>query len=141
MNIKALEPAGTNTGKLKYKSGMISSTKDGVTISTRSEFDVIQIKRGRYIQNGVSHPLMSDNENYYRRIYALEFENKTIYYFDSFGKKDNHGGIHIGMNWWENQCFLWLQGKHWLQKEENIRYVVNVLFLLLGAYIGINNMK
>lgn len=141
MKIKALIPDGSNTGKLKYKSGMNSVTNGEVTTSTRSEFDIIQIKRGRYIHNGVSHPLMSDNENYYQRIYALEFEKRIIYYLNTFGKKDNQHGIYIGVNWSENQKFLWLQKKHWLQREENIRYVVNVLFLLLGAYIGVNNMK
>jgi hypothetical protein len=101
---------------------------------------IIEIKKGRYILNDTSHPLYSDKELYFKRIYCLEFKNKKIYFLNTYGKIDNHGR-HIALSKWQNHRFLWLQNKHWLQKEENIRYLINLLFLILGAYIAIKNMK
>jgi hypothetical protein len=115
----------SNTGKL------ISSSVD----------KTIEIKKGRYIHDEISHPLYSENEFYFKRIYCLEFKNKKIYYLNTFGKTDRDLGFHIALSKWQNHKFLWLQNRHWLQKEENIRYLVNLLFLVLGAYIAIRNMK
>ena len=103
---------------------------------------IIEIKKGRYILDDLSHPLISEKECYFRKIYCLEYKKRKIYFLNYFGKTELPvRGIHIGLTTWQNQRFLWLQKKHWLQKEENIRYLVNVLFLILGAYIAINNMK
>jgi hypothetical protein len=77
----------------------------------------------------------------YGRIYALEYKNKYIYWFNTFGSESKDHGIHVGLSWWENQRFLWMQNDHWFQKEDNIRYIVNVLFLGLGAWIGIKSLK
>ena len=62
--------------------------------------------------------------------------NEIIYFFMLFGRKESMSGVHVGFNFWEHQRFLWLQKSHWLQKEENIRYVINVFFLLMGLYVG-----
>ena len=98
-------------------------------------------------KNNLSHPLFDDQNKYYKRIYALEFKDKRIYalefkdkriyYFNSFGKIGPNYGFHVGFNFAENQKFLWLQGSHWLQKEENIRYCINIIFLIIGLVLGI----
>ncbi|WP_396167736.1 hypothetical protein [Flavobacterium sp.] len=107
-----------------------------------SEGRIIEIKKGRYILNDTSHPLYSDKELYFKRIYCLEFKNKKIYFLNYYGNTEHPvKGIHIGLTKWQNHKFFWIQNKHWLQKEENIRYLVNVLFLILGAYIAIKNIK
>ena len=103
---------------------------------------IIEIKKGRYILDDLSHPLMSEKECYFSRIYCLEYKKRNIYFLNYFGNKTLPvRGIHIGLTKWQTHKFLYMQNKHWLQKEENIRYLVNVLFLILGAYIAIKNMK
>jgi hypothetical protein len=102
----------------------------------------ITIKRGRYIENdGTSHPLYIENDKFFKQIDALSFNKKHIYYITRFGQKESQHGFHIGLSFMENQKFLWLQNKHWLQKEENTRYLINLLFLILGVYIGFKNLK
>ncbi|MGO4905805.1 hypothetical protein [Flavobacterium sp. W20_MBD1_R3] len=125
MRIKLLEGDGFNTGKFK---GYL-----------RNQY--IDIKKGRYLKDDISHPLYSEKEFYFKRIYCLEFENKKVYFLNTFGKTDSQKGFHIALSEWQNQRFLWLQNRHWIQKEENIRYIVNLLFLVLGAYIAIKNIK
>lgn len=124
MEIATLEIKEQNSGLLCY-----DSIKSNTLI----------IKRGRYIdkKNSLSHPLFDEQNKYYNRIYALEFNDKKIYYINSFGKIDTNHGFHVGFNFAEHQKFLWFQGSHWLQKEENIRYCVNIIFLILGLVIGI----
>ena len=119
---------------------MVSESKGNTITTKRSEFDWIEIKKGRYIQDGTSHPLRSGNEKLYMRIYGLEYKNKRIYWFDTFGKHSTQHGYHVGFSWWQHNRFLWFQKEHWLQKEESIRYIVNILFLVLGAIIGIKQM-
>jgi hypothetical protein len=99
----------------------------------------IQIKRGRYIYNKTSHPLYIKNEALFYKVYSLEFKNQNVYWFPIFGVDDRNSGFHISLNFWENQKFLFLQRKHWLQKEENLRYIVNILFLVGGFILGILN--
>lgn len=140
MKIKALQPDGSNNGKLKFRTGTLSTTNGDVVTHSKTEFDLIEIKKGRYIQSGISHPLVSEKENYFQRMYCFDHENKNIYYLNSFGKIDSNHGIHIALTWFETQKFLWLQNKHWLQKEESIRYVVNVMFLILAAYISLKKL-
>lgn len=101
----------------------------------------IEIKKGRYIRDEISHPLFTEKEIFFQRVYCLEYNNKNIFFLNTFGKSDNNAGFHIALSKWETQKFLWLQNRHWLQKEENIRYLVNLLFLVLGAYIAIRNIK
>ena len=66
---------------------------------------------------------------------------KRIYFFNRFGNKDSNTGFHVGFTWLQHQRFLFLQNRHWVQKEENIRYIVNVIFLIIGAYFGFKNLK
>ena len=86
----------SNTGKLIPSSGN----------------KTIEIKKGRYIRDEISHPLYSDKELYFKRIYCLEFEKKKVYFLNTFGKTDNNSGFHIALSNWQNQKFLWLQNKH-----------------------------
>lgn len=101
----------------------------------------IEIKKGRFIDNNTSHPLYAENEKYFKRIYCLEYYKKRIYFFNRFGIKDSNTGFHVGFTWLQHQRFLFLQNRHWIQKEETIRYVINVIFLIIGAYIGFKNLK
>lgn len=95
--------------------------------------EVIEIKNGRWIdKNNTSHPMK------FTKIYS--FQNNFVYWLTFFGKKSKNAGIHISLNFFENQKFLWLQNSHWLQKEENIRYIVNVLFLISGLTFSILNI-
>ena len=98
----------------------------------RSMNDYIEIKKGRYIHNDYSHPLKTKDVNLYSRVYCLEYNKYIIYWFDSFGHQDSNNGFHVGFNWWQNQHFLFIQNAHWIQKEENIRYIINIIFLILG---------
>lgn len=104
--------------------------------------ETIEIKRGRYIKNNISHPLFIEKENYFSKIYCLEYKKKHIYFLNYFGNsKPPIRGIHIGLTNWQNHKFLWLQNKHWLQKEESIRYILNILFLIIGIWISVMSMK
>jgi hypothetical protein len=102
---------------------------------------ILIIKRGRYIdkKTNLSHPLFDEQYKFYKRIYALEYKNRKIYYFNRFGKPDNNHGYHVGFNFFEYQRFLWIQGTHWFQKEDNLRYCINIFFLILGLALGILN--
>lgn len=136
----ALISDGPNTGKLKIKSGSKTS-KEGDKIVVRAiKQELVEIKYGRFIVDDVSHPLMSETEKYFQRVYCLEYEKRRIYYFYTFGNKEGVGGFHVGFTWWQHQQFLLLQKRHWIQKEENIRYIVNVVFLVLGLIIGIKSI-
>lgn len=141
MKVKALTNDGNNTGKLKYQIGIIPNNAKDSKPPTRPEFDIIEIKKGRYIQAGISHPLVTDKQVYFERVYCFEHEEKNIYRLYPFGKIDSLNGFYVALNGMEKQRFLWLQGKHWLQKEENIRYIVNIVFLIIGTCIAIHNMK
>lgn len=102
----------------------------------------IEIKRGRYIKDDISHPLFTEKENYFYKIHCLEYKKKHIYFLNYFGRNDTPvRGIHIGLTTWQNNKFLWLQNKHWFQKEENIRYIINIVFLIIGVTMSIINMN
>lgn len=101
----------------------------------------IKIKKGRYICDDISHPLYTTKEIYFQRVYCLEYKNKNIFFLNTYGKLDNNAGFHIALSKWETQKFLWLQNKHWLQKEESIRYIVNILFLIIGVWLSIMSMN
>lgn len=116
----------------------IKEPNSGLLIIDSKKSITLRIKRGRYIdkKNNLSHPLFDEQNKYYKRIYALEFKDKKIYYFNSYGKIDPNHGFHVGFNFAQHQKFQWLQGCHWLQKEENIRYCVNIIFLIIGLVLG-----
>ena len=117
----------------------IKEHNSGLLYFDQLKTTTLKIKKGRYIdkKNKVSHPLFDEQNKYYKRIYALEYKRKKIYWFCSFGKIDNNHGCHVGFNFTEHQKFLFLQGNHWIQKEENIRYCVNIIFLVIGMVLGI----
>ena len=79
-----------------------------------------------------------------KKEYRLDYK-RSINFIDSkyvyFLKKNIGGkqGYRISLSFWQNQKFLFIQNKHWLQKEENIRYVINILFLISGITLGILN--
>ncbi len=126
MVIEVLRSTDVNTGHL----------------TTLFQGETIEIKRGRYIKEKVSHPLFTDKENYFHKIHCLEYKKKHIYFLNYFGKNEPPvRGIHIGLSNWQNNKFLWMQNKHWLQKEENIRYIVNIVFLIIGIWISIMSMN
>jgi len=124
MKIQMLECALKNSGKLSL-------------VNDR----YVEIKKGRFLESGTSHPLYLENEKYFKRVHCLEYFKKRIYFFNRFGNKENNAGFHVGFTWFQHHQFLLLQKRHWIQKEENIRYVINVIFLFIGAYIGFENLK
>jgi hypothetical protein len=114
MKIKVYELKGNNTGLL------IESD------------EIIDIKKHRWVDKGESHPM--------KFLKPKSFKNKNVYFLHLYGDtKKPHLGKHISLTFWENQKFLFMQEKHWIQKEENVRYVVNILFLIIGLTIGILN--
>lgn len=117
----------------------VNEPNSGLLIFDSIKSNTLKIKRGRYIdiKNNLSHPLFDEQNKYYKRIYALEYKSKKIYYLNTFGKIENNHGYHVGLNFAEHHKFLWLQGNHWLQKEENIRYCINIIFLITGLVLGI----
>lgn len=127
MKIAKLRLDGTNSGKLK-------------SLPLTDENNYIQIRRGRFIEDSLSHPLFDENFKYFKRVYCLENEKKYIYCFNRFGN-DGKNGFHIGMNWFQHQQFLWMQNRHWIQKESNFRYLVNLFFLVFGVYISLKSLK
>ena len=91
----------------------------------------INIKKNRFYdtRTNIYQPLN------YKKMY--NFREKYVYYLFYMGDFEcKSGGIHISLNFFQNQKFLFLQGNHWFQKEENLRYIINVLFLLLGTYLS-----
>lgn len=103
---------------------------------------MLNIQQGRYIHSDISHPLYTENKLFYERVYSLEHESfPVIYWLNSFGEITEKHGRHIGLSKFQNHIFLWKQKRHWLQKENNIRYIVNIVFLTLGLIIGIMNIK
>lgn len=140
MKVKALEVKGEmNTGVMTHKSGTQTERKDNKIISKPVEFDWIEIKQGRYIKDGISHPLRVGDKRFYKRMFCLEHEGRKVYWLNSFGK-DEGKGCHVSFSKLEYHRFLWKQSDHWLQKENNIRYIINIIFLVIGVYIGLKQM-
>lgn len=122
MKIEVLRSNEVNTGHL----------------TTLFSGETIEIKRGRFIKDDISHPLFTEKEKYFSKMYSFEYKKKHIYFLNYFGRNEPSArGIHIGLTYWQNNRFLWLQNKHWLQKEESIRYIVNIIFLIIGVFISI----
>lgn len=140
MKVKGLQIVASNSGLLIPASGKVTEIDGNYTRYNKSEFDWIEVKKGRYIHDGTSHPIRAGDEKYYKRIYCLEHEGRVVYWLDTFGKHSSNNGHHVSFSWREHQTFLWQQNDHWLQKEENMRYVVNVVFLVIGVVIGIKQM-
>lgn len=135
MKVKTLSSINFNVGKLEH---------------IPSESKTIIIKKGRFVLSKkidnsnesinleeTSHPLYDSEIKFFKRIYCLEYKNQVVYYFYLFGDKKSSNGYHVCFNFWEHQKFLWLQNQHWFQKEENIRYCVNIFFLIIGVCISL----
>lgn len=95
--------------------------------------EIIEIRPIRWIdKHKISHPMKFEK--------PIAFDNKNVYFLYLFGDDSNKPkGVHISLSFFENQKFTWMQKTHWRQKEENIRYIINILFLLGGISIGILN--
>ena len=82
------------------------------------------------------HKFYDENNNYqplgYEKIKSL---GKFVYFLKFNGVSETHGR-HISLNFIQNQKFLWMQGENWFQKEDNVRYVINILFLIIGCYLA-----
>lgn len=63
-----------------------------------------------------------------------EFYEDSIYYYKYtiFCDKSEY---RIKLNIIQNFKFLWVVGKNWFQKEDNVRYLINILFLIIGLYL------
>jgi len=140
MNIRELQPK-KNSDSLELKKGWIKSEKNGKIISTQINERLLLIKRGRIIEpDGSVLPILFDNDKNFKRIYYLKYKYKYIYCIEQELENTSNIKTFIGLNFFQNVWFLILQKSHWLQKESNIRYLVNLIFLVIGAYIGIKNL-
>jgi hypothetical protein len=105
---------------------------------------IIEVRKGCYdLNNKTTWYLKSGKENQFVREYrfkSLEKDAKYFYSFPFFGRKVSPDDVLVGMTWLEHQKFLWIQDEHWLKKENNIRYIVNVLFLVLGAIVAVKGL-
>jgi hypothetical protein len=126
MKIKTLEIENVNSGLVKYN---------------ENNSKTLIIKGGRYIIENTeeSNPLYDEDNRYFKRVYCLEHNNNKIYWLNLYGSKDTNG-YHIALNYIQYNRFLWLQKLHWLQKEENIRYCVNIFFLIIGLWLSIKKL-
>lgn len=116
---------------MKVKIFEEKETNSGLLVETDEKID---IRKHRWIdKQDISHPMNFKSPN--------AFDNNNVYYLLLYGdNKAPYYGKHISLSFCENQKFLWIQKSHWFQKEENIRYIVNVLFLISGVVIGILNL-
>lgn len=117
---------------MKVNAYIVKGSNTGILIKTD---ELIDLKKRRWIDSkGTSHPM--------KFLIPIAFKNKNVYFLHLFGddRKEPHHGVHISLTFLENQRFLFMQKSHWLQKEENIRYIINILFLIGGLTIGILNL-
>lgn len=85
MKIEVLRSNEVNTGHL----------------TTSLPAETIEIKRGRYIKNNISHPLFTEGKKYFSKVYCLEYKKKHIYYLNFHGSnKPPARGIHVGLTKW-----------------------------------------
>ena len=114
MDVKKYVLDGVNTGKLKQTN------------------EKIIIKPRRWVtKDGKSYPMKSSA--------PISFENKNVYFLPYPNENNTIKGVHISLNFWQKQKFLFLQKAHWLQKEENIRYIINMLVLISTVVVGVLN--
>ncbi len=131
MKARLYELDGRNTGRLKLKR---------TCNSPKADCGYFRIRRGSFTKCDTASPLIRVDQTYFHRNFALAFKKKVIYSFYEFGIKEDNTLVFVGFNWWQHQRFLMLQRMPWLQKEENIRCLINIMFLVLGAYIGIKSL-
>lgn len=125
-----------NTGQMQQANGTFESYDEDGTLKTYTVSEnFIDILKYRYIHRNTSHPLKSGNALYYKRIHCLNYENKKVYFLNRFGEEKSNG-IHIGLTWMENQKFLFLMGQHWIQQENNIRFLTNMFLIVFGIIMS-----
>lgn len=134
MKVKTLKCDVYNNGKLVYdpNESILLTIKIGKYIVPNKQNNKNEFNESDY----TTHILIDEKEKYFNRKYHLEYEDKIIYQLKMYGNKDSEKGYHVGFSFWEHQWFLWLQKRHWIQKEENIRYCINIIFLLLGLFLS-----
>ena len=106
------------------KVNIFKSDKNSGILNKTDKFIIIK-NNYFYDENNDWQPLVYEQ--------LKSFDKKYVYYLKFMGVSENHG-IKISLNYIQNQVFLWLQGNHWLQKEENLRYLINLLFLIAGIW-------
>jgi hypothetical protein len=86
----------------------------------------ITIKKNRWVdREGTSHPMKFEE--------PIAFEDSHVYYLLLFGSSTPpNKGVHVSLTFFQNQKFLWLQNKHWLQQKDNIMWVINILVAILA---------
>jgi len=131
MKVRRLELKGRNTGLLK---------EAHISKSCKDKCGYVLISKGYFSRCGDSSPLFGRDEKHYVRNHFLKFKNKIIYALDEFGTNEKGRPVYVGFNWFQHQRFLWMQKEHWFQQESNLRYVVNVIFLIIGAYLGFKGL-
>lgn len=135
MKVQILKPI-VNSGQLEpLKGDFTAYNEEGKLTSYKVSDNYIDILNYRYVHKNISHPLRSGEERYFKRVHCLEYKNRIVYFLGRFGT-EKPLGCHIGLTRFENQRFLWKMGDHWLLQEKNIRYLVNLIFLILGVYIS-----
>lgn len=90
------------------------------------------------IHNGF-YEHIPDNLRSKDRKFLKTFQIETIdrkYNYDEKYVYEINGTYIISLSWFDNHKFLFLQRKHWLQKEENIRYIINILLIVVGLIIA-----
>jgi hypothetical protein len=92
--------------------------------------EVIDIKKGYWLQKDSLRHSMS-----FVRVHS--FKPTYVYYLYHFGSKPepNGQGSHIVLSFCQNQRFLWMQRQHWLQKNDNIKWVVGMVGSAAIGYI------
>jgi hypothetical protein len=95
----------------------------------------IDIRTNRWIDsNHTSHPLKYTK--------PVAFSNKNVYFLHLFSdeNKKSFQGKHISLSFFENQLFHLKQGSHWIQKENNIRYLINLIYLTIGLIFAFRQL-
>lgn len=90
--------------------------------------ELIDIRDGRWVDKGKVSHLMN-----YKRIRS--FKDKRVYFLYRFG--NGKSGIHVSLSFLQNQRFLYLQKAHWLQKADNLKWVISG-HLIGSAGISLN---
>jgi hypothetical protein len=135
MKIQILKPIH-NTGRMQQTKGTFESyDEEGILRTYTVSQNFIKILKYRYVHLNVSHPLKSGDTLYFKRIHCLNYENKKVYFLKRFGVEKSNG-IHIGLSWFENHKFLFLMGQHWIQQEDNIRFLTNMALIVFGIIMS-----
>lgn len=102
------------------------------TLVSSRDIEIFYKSYSDFTRNDIRYEFIFD------RVHSLEKNNdEYIYSYLILGFGQQRG--YIKLDFGENIEFLFLQKSHWLQKEENIRYIINILFLLGGITIGFLN--